>query len=299
MKKIFTLLLLAMACSVNMQAQEYNLFDPADVDADGWLWFDTDEKIEKYVGLCNEDDYKIDPNGKPIQLVYSDIMPDYPATYADSWFVGAGTDGEIGTDGAKTGTIVLPVSSGSMSTNGGGIALMLPSCKSVSFCISAVGQMTAAVKASKDINTSFTNYNTLKSYLTGFMKLCGAGVHNWTGIETFHNNNGDETDYTLQSDSPIYAYIVNTTAYRELYIHGIKVMTTTNPAGVEEAEAGKDKIFYFNNTISLAEEAQIEVYNVAGVLVESAYTAQLSLNEMNKGIYLVKVGNKTRKVAVK
>ena len=205
-------MLLAVACSVNMQAQEYNLFDPADVDADGWLWFDTDEKIEKYVGLCNEDDYKIDPNGKPIQLVYSDIMPDYPATYADSLFVGAGTDGEIGSDGAKTGTIVLPVSSGSMSTNGGGIALMLTSCKSLSFCISAVGQMTAAVKASKDINTSFTNYNTLKSYLTGFMKLCSAGVHDWTGIETFHNNNGDETDYTLQSDSPIYAYIVNTPA---------------------------------------------------------------------------------------
>ena len=71
MKKIFTLLLLAMACSVNMQAQEYNLFDPADVDADGWLWFDTDEKIEKYVGVCNEDDYKVNPNGKLIQLVYN------------------------------------------------------------------------------------------------------------------------------------------------------------------------------------------------------------------------------------
>ncbi|MBR5532534.1 MAG: T9SS type A sorting domain-containing protein [Bacteroidales bacterium] len=300
MKKIFTLMLLAVACSVNMQAQEYNLFDAEDVDADGWLWFDTDEKIEKYVGLCNEDDYKIDPNGKLIQLVYADIVPDYPAAYADSWFVGAGTDGEIEGEGAKTGTIVLPVSSGSMSENGGGIALMLPSCKSVSFCISAVGQMTAAVKASKDINTTFTNYNTLKAYLTGFMKLCSAGVHNWTGIETFHNKQGDETDYTLQSDEPIYAYIINTTAYRELMIHGIKVMTTTNPAGIEEETvAGKDKIFFFNNTISLNEEAQIDVYNVAGVLVESAFATQLSLEDMSKGIYIVKVGNNTRKVAVK
>ena len=54
MKKIFTLMLLAMACTMNIQAQEYNLFDPADGDADGWLWFDTDEKVEKYIGICDE-----------------------------------------------------------------------------------------------------------------------------------------------------------------------------------------------------------------------------------------------------
>ncbi len=300
MKKIFTLMLLAMACTLNIQAQEYNLFDAADVDADGWLWFDTDEKIEKYVGLCNEEDYKIDPDGKLIQLVYADIMPDYPSAYADSWFVGAGTDGEIGSDGAKTGTIVLPKSSASMEENGGGIALKLPSCKTISFCISAEGQMTAAVKASKDINTTFTNYTTIKSYLTGFMKLCGAGVHTWSGIETFHNNMEDETDYTLQSDAPIYAFIVNTTTWRQLYIHGVKITTPTAPAGIEEESvAGKDKIFFFNNTISLNEEAQIEVYNVAGVLVESAFASRLSLEDMSKGIYLVKVGNNTRKVAVK
>ena len=168
-------------------------------------------------------------------------------------------------------------------------------------CISAVGSMTGEVRASKDINTTFPNYNILKSYITWAGKyLCTAGVHYWEGIETLHNNMGDETDYTLQSDEPIYAYIVNTTKYRELMIHGIKVMTTTEPAGIEEETvAGKDKIFFFNNTISLNEEAQIEVYNVAGVLVESAYATQLSLNDINKGIYLVKVGNKTRKVAVK
>ncbi|MBR3609025.1 MAG: T9SS type A sorting domain-containing protein [Bacteroidales bacterium] len=300
MKKIFTLMLLAMACTLNIQAQEYNLFDPADVDADGWLWFDTDEKIEKYVGICNEEDYKIDPDGKLIQLVYADILPDYPTPYADSWFVGAGTDGELEGEGALTGTILLPVSSQSMSANGGGIALKLPSCKSLSICVSATGQMTAEVKASKDINTSFTNYTTIKSYLAGFRPLVRSGIFYWTGIETFHNNMGDETDYTLQSDAPIFPYIINTTSARELMIHGIKVMTTTVPAGIEEESvAGKDKIFFFNNTISLNEEAQIEVYNVAGVLVESAFASRLSLEDMNKGIYLVKVGNNTRKVAVK
>ena len=300
MKKIFTLMLLAVACSVNMQAQEYNLFDAEDVDADGWLWFDDDAKVEKYVGICNEEDYKLDPNGKPIQLVYADQLPDYPVPYIDTWYVGAGDGGEIGAEGAKTGTLLLPVSSGSMSPNGGGIALMMPSCKSISMCISATAQMTGEVRASKDINTTFTNYNILKSYMTGFRPLIKSGVALWEGIETFHNNQGDETDYTLQSDEPIYAYIINTTAYRELMIHGIKVMTTTNPAGIEEETvAGKDKIFFFNNIVSLNEEAQIDVYNVAGVKVKSAFATQLSLEDMSKGIYIVKVGNNTRKVAVK
>ena len=262
MRKIFTLMLLAMACTMNIQAQEYNLFDPADLDADGWLWFDTDEKIEKYVGLCNEEDYKIDPNGKLIQMVYADILPDYPATYADSWWVGSGTDGEVGTDGALTGAIVISAASGMMSTNGGGVAVMMPSCKTFSLCLSKDGRAMVRMLASKD-------------------------------------DNGNDGAWNMQTDEPIYAYLQNVNN-AELWLHGIKVTTTTEPAGIEEESvAGKDKIFFFNNTVSLNEEAQIEVYNVAGVMVESAFATKLSLNDMNKGVYFVKVGNNVRKVAVK
>ena len=296
MKKIFTFMLLAVACSVNMQAQEYNLFDAEDVDADGWLWFDTDEKIEKYVGICNEEDYKIDPDGKLIQLVYADILPDYPTPYADSWFVGAGTDGEIGGEGALTGSIVLPKSSGMLSTNGGGIAILMPSCKSLSICMSNDGQVRVRMMGTKDINTSFYNYDVISAKYAGFSALFNSGIYFWTGIENL--TNGNDYAYPLKSDEPIYAYLQN--CHYEFYIHGIKVMTTTNPAGIEEETvAGKDKIFFFNNTISLNEEAQIDVYNVAGVLVESAFATQLSLEDMSKGIYIVKVGNNTRKVAVK
>lgn len=56
MKKIISTLILGLACTIGVQAQEYNLF--YDVDADGWLWFDSQEKIDKYVGLCNEADNK-------------------------------------------------------------------------------------------------------------------------------------------------------------------------------------------------------------------------------------------------
>ena len=297
MKKIFTLMLLAIACSVNMQAQEYNLFDAEDVDADGWLWFDTDEKIEKYVGICNEDDYKVDPNGKLIQLIYADIMPDYPSSYADSWFVGAGIEGDLEGEGAKTGSLVIAPASANMTTNGGGFVVCMPSCKSYSISLSSEAKMYVRMLATKDVNTSFTNYDVISAkYASVFKPLSSAGMFTWTGIETL--DNGNEEAYNLQTNAPIYAYFQSLSKY-EMYIHGIKVMTTTNPAGVEEAEAGKDKIFYFNNTVSLNEEAQIEVYNVAGVLVESAFAAQLSLNDINKGIYFVKVGNNTRKVAVR
>lgn len=290
-------MLLAMACSVNMQAQEYNLFDAEDVDANGWLWFDTDEKIEKYIGLCNEDDYKVNPNGKLIQLVYADQYPDYPAPYADSWFMGAGTDGNLEGEGALTGSIVLPGASANMTANGGGFVVCMPSCKSYSISLSSEAKMFVRMLATKDVNTSFSNYDVISAkYTTVFKPLSSAGMFTWTGIETL--DNGNEGAYNLQTNAPIYAYFQSLSKY-EIYIHGVKVMTTTNPAGVEEAEVGKDKIFFFNNTVSLNEEAQIEVYNVAGILVESAFATQLSLNDMNKGIYFVKVGNNTRKVAVK
>lgn len=298
MKKLFTLMLLAMACSVTLQAQEYNLFDAADVDADGWLWFDTDEKIEKYIGVCDEDNYKVDPNGKPIQLVYADIMPDYPAPTTDSWFVGAGTDGEVGTEGCKTGAIILPAASAMMATNGGGIAVMMPSCKTFSLCLSKDGRAMVRMLASKDINTTFTDYYVISAaYASMFKPLFRSGIYTWTGIETL--DNGNDGAWNMQTDAPIYGYLQNVNN-AELWIHGIKVTTSTAPTGIEEETvAGKDKIFFFNNTVSLNEEAQIEVYNIAGVMVESAFASKLSLDDMNKGIYIVKVGNNVRKVAVK
>ena len=296
MKKIFTLMLLAMACTMNIQAQEYNLFDPADVDADGWLWFDTDEKVEKYIGICDEYFYCVDQSGKLIQMVYAD-HGDYITPTADSQFVGVGTDGNIGTDGAKTGAIVLPGASSNMSTNGGGFVVCMPSCKSYSIALSSEAKMFVRMLATKDVDVSFYEYDVISAkYATIFKPLSSAGVYTWTGIETL--DNGNEGAYNLQTNDPIYAYFQSLSKY-EIYIHGIKVMTTTEPAGVEETVVGKDKIFFFNNTISLNEEAQIEVYNVAGVLVESAFAAKLSLEDMSKGIYIVKVGNNTRKVTVK
>lgn len=297
MKKIFTLMLLAMACTMNIQAQEYNLFDPADVDADGWLWFDTDEKVEKYIGICDEYFYCVDSNGKLIQMVYAD-HGDYITPEAGSDVVGVGADGDLGTEGAKTGAIVLPGASSNMSTNGGGFVVCMPSCKSYSIALSSEAKVYVRMLATKNPELSFYEYDVISAkFATVFRPLTSAGTYTWTGIETL--DNGNDGAYNLQYDAPIYAYFQSLSKY-EIYIHGIKVTTTTEPAGIEEESvAGKDKIFFFNNTVSLNEEAQIEVYNVAGVMVESAFAAKLSLNDMNKGVYFVKVGNNVRKVAVK
>ena len=45
-------LLLTVTCLgllMTVHAQ-YNVFDAADVDEQGWLWFDSQAKIDKYVG---------------------------------------------------------------------------------------------------------------------------------------------------------------------------------------------------------------------------------------------------------
>ena len=73
MRRKITTLLMAFGAILFANAQEYNLFDPADVDANGWIWFDTQEKIDKYIGQANNEDGKIDPDGKIIQLICADF----------------------------------------------------------------------------------------------------------------------------------------------------------------------------------------------------------------------------------
>lgn len=112
----------------------YNLFDSADVDEDGWLWLDTQEKIDKYVGDLNSD--------KLIKLVpaqYEIDDPDFPGEtttpepYADATLKGYNTLGEQGGEGALTGGIFLPKALFNPEedwypTDGGGILVEMPDC---------------------------------------------------------------------------------------------------------------------------------------------------------------------------
>ncbi len=307
MKKGITTLFLGLACAMSAQAQEYNLF--YDVDEDGWLWFDSQEKIDKYVGNCDEVNYCVDPNGKPIQLVYADIMPDYPAATADPDFIGVGADGEdYGTEGYLTGALVLPGSSSLMSTNGGGFVVCMPSCTTYSICLSSGYSVQCRMLASRDVSASFANVNTGSSnFIDGFYtncaaysmfnRLCDPGIYTWTGIETL--NGGYDNPDVIQGNEPVYAYFQNN-RNQEVYIHGIRVTTPTNSMlAVRDATAKQQQthIFLENGRVVLNEPADIRLYNAGGLLVKDAtHTSSMDLSTLPGGIYIVRAGDAVRKV---
>lgn len=223
------------------------LFDAADLDEDGWIWFDTAEKIEKYIGVINEEDYLVDPDGKPIQLVYADIYPDYPASEASADFIGAGTDGETGSEGSRTGAIMLQPSSGAMGINGGGFVVCMPSCHSYAICYSSNSKVMTRLVATKNANAPMSNslgecsldsesgWRVISATYATVLKRLPAGINIWDGLEEL--NNGYEPIVTMQSDDPIYVWFQSATP-DTVYIHGIKTITKEETAdGIVDANA--------------------------------------------------------------
>ena len=219
------------------------LFEASDLDEDGWIWFDTAEKIEKYIGVINEADYLVDPDGKPIQLVYADIYPDYPASDASAEFVGAGTDGETGSEGSRTGGIMLQPASSAGSVNGGGFVVCMPSCHSYAICYSSNSRVMTKLVATTNVKSDMSQSNAEGSidnesgwrvisaiYATIFKRL-PKGIGIWEKLEEL--DNGYEPKVTLQSDDPIYVWFQSATP-DTVYIHGIKVETEEPIAEVEQ-----------------------------------------------------------------
>ncbi|MBD9073890.1 MAG: hypothetical protein EGR43_07885, partial [Prevotella sp.] len=67
MRKIYLAWALLLS-AIGVQAQEYNLFPASVVDENGWLWFNSQNIVDQYVGVCNEDDYKVDPEGRVFKI---------------------------------------------------------------------------------------------------------------------------------------------------------------------------------------------------------------------------------------
>lgn len=222
MKKFYFMMALIL-CAMSATAQNYNLFSASDIDKDGWLWFDTQAKVEKYVGICDEENYKADPNGKKIQMIYADQVPAYPQTTVDPDAIGYGKGGELKAEGYKKGAIILPAASAIGATNGGGILIMMPSCSELSINVSCEGKVTCRLLSSADINATFGNYGVRQAYILGFKNFAGAGNTTVKGLESLTSGNDE---ITIKSDKPVYAYFQNTTT-KEVYIHGIRVITTT------------------------------------------------------------------------
>lgn len=222
MKKLYFMMALIL-CAMSATAQNYNLFSASDIDKDGWLWFDTQAKVDKYVGTCDEDNYKADPNGKKIQMVYADQVPNYPPTTVDPDAIGYGKGGEVGTEGYKKGAIILAPASALLQPNGGGILIMMPSCSELSINVSCESKVGMQLCSTTDINTVFTNYEVRGAWSPMFGAFAQAGNTTVKGLETKTNGNDN---ITIKSDKPVYVYFRNITK-GEVYIHGIKVVTTT------------------------------------------------------------------------
>lgn len=285
MKKTLTLILL-LGTVLGAQAQTYNLF-PA---SDGWLWFDTESIVNRYTGLINESQFRVTQgeNAKMVQLVYADQMPDYPPTVADINIMGAGTDGETGSEGSRRGALVLQPSSAVSTANGGGFILCLPSCATLSIDYSSNSRVMARIVATTnpaaDMNQVAATYSlddargwkVISALYMSVFKRLPSGHNQWTGIETL-NNGSDET--TIQSDKPIYVWFQSATR-DTVYIHGIKVTTPKQETtGVERVSASMDA-------------AQTEVFSTDGRMVGG----RESLSNLRRGVYIVKERGQVRKI---
>ena len=286
MKKLFTLSLLLCAATIAIaQTSGRNLFDASDIDENGWIWFDTAEKIDKYIGVINETDYVVDPEGKPIQLVYADIFPDYPASEVSEEFIGAGTDGETGSEGSRTGAIMLQPSSGS-NIDGGGFIVRMPSCYSYAICYSSNSKVMARILATTNDKSAMSQWHAegsidnengwrvISATYTTIFKRLPAGINKWEGLEEL--NNGYEPIVTMQSNEPINVWFQNGTR-DTVYIHGMKVITQEeDPSEIVKIDA-------------LQKNGQ-EVYTMDGRRVNNSFA------DVNKGLYIVTEQGRTRKV---
>ena len=262
MKKIVTLAMLAVA-TMSASAQEtFNLFSPADCDADGWLWLNTQEKIDRYVGNINEDAYTVDPNGKVIQLAFANINPDYTETYADPEAYGVDTQGNtildegVNKDECIKGAIVLAPASAMMATNGGCLVLNLPSCATIDLMLSSEARMLGRTLMLSSTNGIDNDNSTGENPWTGDTKsiyakasvlgsLHGAGQWKWEGVESL--NNGFNNDITFKSESPVYFALQNCHKYA-IYVHAIRITTPKQETvGIQENIANKqERNAYYN-----------------------------------------------------
>lgn len=302
MKKSITSLFLMFACAFGAQAQANSYpFNEADLDANGWLWFDTPEKIEKYVGVS--EDGKIDPNGKIFQMVStesaSDVKPPFNKTFASDTISGFGDPHNQGSD-IRKGAIVLHKATQSGKYNDGGAVLInLPSCKTMSMVLSCQSSAHLYLSGTNDAAADTSAYSIVYQpsaaiFPPGFFNaLFVCNIHLWEGLQTF--NNEGATDFTLASAAPVYA-MLQVAGLTPVYLHGVRI-TTEETTGIENATA--EDIRFDGQKLSLDQTTNIKVYNSNGILVTSAVSNSIDMSNLAKGIYLVKAGNKTQKIAIR
>lgn len=282
MKKAL-LFLLCVALGGTVVKAQTSFFDPEDIDAGGWLWFDSQAKIDKYFGYGNlpDDMHKI----QVMDAQFENEGGEFEVCEVDPNMVGYGTDGVLGGPGAITGGIKLPGSAGSMQYNGGGILLNLPSCSQMSVCLSCDDKMTPALLMGPG-KSELIDMQLVRGYML-LRPLSKAGIYRWNNMQELAHS---ETGATIKSSGPVSVYVVNSRPHH-LILHGIQVYTD----GVNAIETVKNDnplgMVYAGNTVTLKEPAQVRVYNVSGSLVKSETSSVVDMNDLPKGMYIIKAQN--------
>lgn len=302
MKKTITSLFVMLACAFGAQAQTNTFpFDAADLDENGWLWFDTPEKIEKYVGVS--EDGKLDPNGKIFQMIStesaSDVKPPFNQTFASDTISGFGDPHNEGKD-IKKGAIVLHKGTeNGKYNNGGAVLINLPSCKSMSMVLSCESSAQLYLSGSNDAAADTSAYSVVYQpapaiFPPGFFNaLFVCNIYTWSDLQTLNNN--EATEFTLASKEPVYA-LLQDAGLAPVYIHGVRIVTE-QATGIQDITA--NDIQFDGQKVTLSAPTRISVYTIDGSLISSVYGSEANLSGLTKGIYLVKAGSATQKVAVK
>lgn len=293
MKKIVTLALLFAGAFTSAAYAQGNLFTPADCDANGWLWFDTQAKIDKYVGEANSDKIiKMVPTKYQVE-VEPDIFENLKNTASPTVY-GAGTDGylpgvdstgaTLGAD-AKQGAIVLAPASGAGQQNGGGILMYLPSCYYCEVFLSAETRLTPCLYAGLGYKETI-DLGIVKGFAAPFFVLSSAGQTTWK----LHEQTNENTGLTIKQNGEVTVYLINDNSSKaELFIHGIKVQVYGEGAGISgtASDAEGINIAQTGRFISLSREADVNVYNAAGKVVLSTRAEALDLGALGTGLYIV------------
>ena len=292
MKKIVTLALLFAGAFTSAAYAQGNLFTPADCDANGWLWFDTQAKIDKYVGDANSDKlikmiptaYQVEVEPDIFESLYNTVSPTVYGAGTDGYLPGVDSTGAtLGAD-AKQGAIVLAPASPYTSFNGGSIAIYMPSCYHLELFLSAEVALRPAVKGGfHKGSTEVLDLANIKSYI--FTSYKGAGQATWA-VHDFVNT----SDFKLNQQQPVIAQILNgNTSKAEMYVHGIKALVYGEGAGISgtASDAEDINIAQTGRFISLSREADVNVYNAAGKVVLSTRAEALDLGVLGTGLYIV------------
>lgn len=277
MKKLL-LTVAALSAMTAANAQTYNYFDPADCDADGWLWLNTQEKLDKYCGfnIPDEAEYKIGL----LSATWENSEMQFDEPYLDPNIQGYDADHQQGGAGSWTGAIVLCGSknaNGADSANGGGIIMHFPDLAEFDLALSTESEyMCLGLLGAKgwvedvDCNNIQTYYR-LGAWIRN--QLSDKGQFVWNNIQNVTNANSGLKLASPKGDK-VTAVIRNNRG-DDLLIQGIKVMTYTQTSGI--------------SGITADEDAPVEYFNFQG----------LKADKDMPGVYVRRQGNKVSKVIVK